>query len=78
MTATQGDMILQALASLSAILSFVITIAILCTFVPRLVDYVKDNFNEKQKRILHIILYVNGAIAYIAMTVFAIWYFTTH
>lgn len=78
MTATQGDMILQALASLSAILSFVITIAILCTFVPRLVDYVKDNFNEKQKRILHIILYVNGAIAYIAMTAFAIWYFTTH
>lgn len=78
MTATQGDMILQALASLSAILSFVITIAILCTFVPRLVDYVKDNFNEKQKRILHIVLYIIGAIAYIAMTVFAIWYFTTH
>lgn len=78
MTATQGDMILQALATLSAILSFVITIAILCTFVPRAIDYVKNNFNEKQKRILHIILYVNGAAAYIAMTVFAIWYFTTH
>lgn len=78
MTATQGDMILQALASLSAILSFVITIAILCTFVPRLVDYVKNNFNEKQKQILHIVLYIISVIAYIAMTVFAIWYFTTH
>lgn len=78
MTATQGDMILQALASLSAILSLLITIAILCTFVPRAVDYVKNNFNEKQKRILHIVLYIISVIAYIAMTVFAIWYFTTH
>lgn len=78
MTATQGDMILQALATLSAILSFVITIAILCTFVPRIVDYVKNNFNEKQKRILRIIIDIISVIAYIAMTVFAIWYFTTH
>lgn len=78
MTATQGDMILQALATLSAILSFVITIAILCTFVPRIVDYVKNNFNEKQKRILRIIIDIISVIAYIAMTIFAIWYFTTH
>lgn len=78
MTTTQGDMILQALATLSAILSLLITIAILCTSVPRAVDYVKNNFNEKQKQILHIVLYIISVIAYIAMTVFAIWYFTTH
>lgn len=78
MTTTQGDMILQALASLSAILSLLITIAILCTFVPRAVDYVKNNFNEKQKQILRIIIDIISVIVYIAMTVFAIWYFTTH
>lgn len=78
MTVTYSDTLLLTLASLSAILSFIGAISGLCIFGSRIVDYIRDNFNEKQKRILHIILYVNGAAAYIAMTVFAIWYFTTH
>lgn len=78
MTVTYSSTLLLTLASLSAILSFMGAISIACILGSRIVDYVKDNFNEKQKRILHIILYINGATAYIAMTAFAIWYFTTH
>lgn len=78
MTVTYSSTLLLTLASLSAILSFMGAISIACILGSRIVDYVKDNFNEKQKRILHIILYINSAAAYIAMTAFAIWYFTTH
>lgn len=78
MTVTYSSTLLLTLASLSAILSFMGAISIACILGSRIVDYVKNNFNEKQKRILHIILYINGAAAYIAMTAFAIWYFTTH
>lgn len=78
MKITYSDTLLLTLASLSAILSFIGAISGLCIFGSRIVDYVRNNFNEKQKRMLHIILCINGAAAYIAMTVFAIWYFTTH
>lgn len=78
MTVTYGDTLLLTLASLSAILSFMGALSGLCIFGSRIVGYIRNNFDEKQKRMLHIILYANGAAIYIAMTVFAIWYFTTH